>query len=163
MQSKLTRFLFAPCCLLILLPACGEQGEVTRISLERTRCFGVCPVYTVTIHADGLVEFHGEMFVESVGDYTARIDPQAFRRLRDMSERIDFFSLDTEYRFGTGPDGTRIVVSDLPTRITTLHRGRESKSVVNYFGGPAELEEFEKLIDEMGDTARWVGSPRPGF
>lgn len=34
------------------------------IQLERTMCFGECPVYKVEILSDGTVNYNGEMFVE---------------------------------------------------------------------------------------------------
>ena len=169
-MMKVSRLLLllAPCILLgaLLLQSTSiaqTTGQISSISLQRTACFGVCPIYTVTLYPDGQVEFNGERFVESVGPQSARIEPEGFNRLVAFAERIGFFSLDDEYRYQLGPDGSLIAVSDLPSRITTIARGDQSKSVLNYFGGPDELETFENLIDEIAGTSRWIGEVRPGF
>ena len=41
------------------------------ITLERTTCFGVCPVYTLTIYGDGRVVYEGTRFVRTEGERTA--------------------------------------------------------------------------------------------
>ncbi|MCP5346229.1 MAG: DUF6438 domain-containing protein [Gammaproteobacteria bacterium] len=150
--------------LLLALTTCHtEPSEVTSISLQRTACFGICPVYAVTIYSDGLVEFHGERFVESAGDFQYRIEQEDFASLAAFAEQIDFFSLDTEYRYKTGPNGERIAVSDLPSRITTVEKAGESKTVLNYFGGPEALTAFENLIDQLARTADRIGSTAPSL
>ena len=37
------------------------------IKLERTRCYGTCPAYVVTIHGDGRVEYDGKAHVKETG------------------------------------------------------------------------------------------------
>ena len=37
------------------------------ITLERTACFGVCPVYKLTIYGDGRVLYDGIRFVRTEG------------------------------------------------------------------------------------------------
>ena len=64
------------------VPGTGTPGvetatEVETITLERQPCFGFCPVYTLTIHGDGQVEYDGLNHVEVTGPQTAAIDPAA--------------------------------------------------------------------------------------
>jgi hypothetical protein len=140
------------------LQACAQSHEsVSRISLQRTACFGVCPVYSVSIYPDGLVEFHGERFVAAVGEYSHSVNPANFDRLAQFAREIDFFSFAAEYRVRVEADNSITAVSDLPSRITTVETETERKSVLNYFAGPQELEDFENLIDQLTDSARWVG------
>jgi hypothetical protein len=146
------------------IQACAQSQEsVNRISLQRTACFGVCPVYNVSIYPNGLVEFHGERFVASVGDYNHRVDPANFDRLAQFAREIDFYSLSAEYRVRIEADNSVTAVSDLPSRITTVETRSEAKSVLNYFAGPQELEDFENLIDQLTDSARWVGEEIPAL
>ena len=37
------------------------------ITLERTACFGTCPIYKLTVYGDGRVEYEGERFVTVTG------------------------------------------------------------------------------------------------
>jgi len=156
---------FAMIVLTVSLHSCAQaDSSVNKISLQRTACFGVCPVYTVSIYPDGLVEFHGERFVASTGDHTASVSPDNFQRLAAFANNINFFLLDDEYRVRREPDGTVIAVSDLPSRITTVVKDEQEKSVLNYFAGPQQLEQFELMIDELTGSSRWIGeSGAPSF
>ena len=146
------------------LSGCAQStASVSSISLQRTACFGACPVYTVTIYPDVLVEFHGERFVESVGDFSHRVSPENFDRLVEFTTGIDFWALSEEYRYKTAEDGSIIAVSDLPSRIVTVRGGEQVKTVLNYFGGPAELDQFELLIDQLAGSSRWIGERRPSL
>ena len=51
-------------------------------SLERTACFGFCPVYTVTVHADGSVDYHGERFVVTQGDQSGQLTAEQMTALQ---------------------------------------------------------------------------------
>ena len=59
--------------------AMAQEPEVppdALIRLQRTSCFGPCPIYTVTIDARGTVTFDGERFVRVVGRKTMQIRRQ---------------------------------------------------------------------------------------
>ncbi|MFN8449836.1 MAG: DUF6438 domain-containing protein [Anaerolineae bacterium] len=60
--------------MLAVLPAAAQSPEVA-LTLERTACFGACPVYTVTIYTDtdGTVVYNGEHFVDVEGEQTRRL------------------------------------------------------------------------------------------
>lgn len=138
-----------------------QQPDVpadTIISLQRTSCFGPCPVYTVTIDARGTVRYEGEKFVRVVGRQTARIEKSLVAKLLAHAERIHFFDMRNSYRVIENPDGSATMVTDLPTKIVTVTTNRRSKRVEDYFGAPDALEEFEKAIDEAAGTNRWVFS-----
>jgi len=126
------------------------------ISLQRTSCFGPCPVYTVKIEARGRVTYEGEKFVRVVGRQTARIDIAAVAKLLAHAERIHFFDMRNAYRAIENPDGSTTMVTDLPTKIVTVTANRRTKRVEDYIGAPDALAEFEAAIDEAAGTQRWV-------
>jgi len=37
------------------------------VRLQRTRCYGICPAYKLTIHGDGKVEYEGLKYVKETG------------------------------------------------------------------------------------------------
>lgn len=128
----------------------------TRIHMQRTSCYGPCPIYTVTIDARGTVTYDGEKFVRVVGRDTARIDPSLVARLLASAERIRFFELRDAYREIQNPDGSVTTVTDLPTTIVTLTVNGRSKRVEDYVGAPDILAPFEREIDEAARTKRWI-------
>lgn len=131
------------------------EPPITKIVLERTPCFGTCPVYTLAVHSSGLIEFAGTNHVKAKGTQTGKISAQSFARLVKKIEEIDFFNLRDRYD-GKNPDGTGSTVTDLPTRKTTVTRGDQTKTVEDYFRGPPGLVELELLIDELAKSEKWV-------
>lgn len=63
----------------------------TVITLERTGCFGSCPIYKLTIVADGSVAFEGRDYVRS-RKMAGRITREQLRELISAFEEIDFSS-----------------------------------------------------------------------
>ena len=139
--------------------AAPQEAEVPRhavITLQRTSCFGPCPVYTVSIDASGNVAYEGERFVRVVGRRTAHIDPANVARLLARAEQIRFSGLRSSYRAIENPDGTTTMVTDLPTTIVTIAGKGRTKRVEDYVGAPDALTEFEREIDNAAGTKRWV-------
>jgi TonB family protein len=140
--------------------------------LERRGCYGKCPVYRLTVHGDGLVEYEGDTYVHSKGKRRARISSADFDRLLAGFRNANYFSLDDEYT--ELHKSTEIVVtaggcskklsdthfSTMPTDLawtsTTLTVGNKTKTVSDYYGGPASLRKLETQIDEMTNSERWV-------
>jgi hypothetical protein len=130
-------------------PTAGAQ-EPVRISLERTSCFGTCPVYTVTMRGDGSVSYEGTAHVRVTGKHAWRIEPIAVLTLARDIEKAGFFEMKDEY---TAP------VTDLPTTTVTLAMGARSKTINDYYGAPAALKEIEARIDAVSRARDYV---RPG-
>ncbi len=133
-----------------------KDSQITKITLERTPCFGTCPVYELTVHRSGRVEFEGKEHVRQKGSHQGRISPGDFDRLVKKIGEINFFGLNDRYD-GKRPDGSGVTVTDLPTRRTRVTRGDRTKTVENYFRGPPGLKELEDLIDQLARSARWIG------
>jgi hypothetical protein len=132
-----------------------QESEITTITLERTPCFGACPVYKLTVHRSGQVEYEGKDHVRQKGSRTGRISTEDFDKLAKKIGEINFFSLQDRYD-GKNPDGSGVTVTDLPTRKTSVTWGNRNKTVENYFRGPKGLKELEDLIDELTKSADWV-------
>ena len=126
------------------------------IKLERTACFGECPVYTVTIDARGNVTYDGGRFVRVEGRQTDRIPVSGVAAILATAERIGFFGLRDQYRFIQNPDGTSTSVTDQPTTFVTITRNGRSKRVEDYIGAPGGLKQLERQIDEAARTRRWI-------
>ncbi|MCI0516543.1 MAG: DUF6438 domain-containing protein, partial [Woeseiaceae bacterium] len=45
----------------------GQRGNGDSITLERTACYGTCPMYKVTIASEGAVTFEGQRFTKTIG------------------------------------------------------------------------------------------------
>lgn len=126
------------------------------IKLERTACFGECPVYTVSIDGKGNVTYEGARFVRVEGRQTDRIPLSRVAEILATAERIGFFELRDKYRTIRNPDGTETIVTDLPTTFVRITRDGRSKRIEDYIGAPDGLRELERQIDEAAGTKRWI-------
>jgi len=115
--------------------------KVTEISLERTPCFGGCPVYTVTFSSDGTVKFKGVRYVDKIGDYEGRVDPEEFVRLAKALDKLDYWNLDKKY---TEP------ITDMPSQYVRVMTPKGLRTVHNY-GRKAPDEFF--MVTTMIDGA----------
>lgn len=131
-----------------------------QVAIELEPCFGACPVYTMTVSADGAVVFDGINFVLAEGEQTATIPPQQVEELVTAIEAADFFNLKDIYT---------VPVTDLPATTTTVTMNGQTKSVYHYGIGcdneqadsaPDELCAVEALLEAIPVANGWVeGSP----
>ena len=104
-------------------PVLAQEPQVPAdavIRLQRTSCYGPCPIYTVTIDARGTVTYEGERSVRVAGRRTAKVDPSIVAGLLTRADRIGFFDMRDAYRAIEHPDGTSTMVTDLPTKFVTV-------------------------------------------
>ncbi|MDD1728902.1 MAG: DUF6438 domain-containing protein [Methanospirillum sp.] len=123
------------------------------ITLERSMCFGTCPVYTVTLYQNGTVWYHGEQFVKEVGDRSEMLNATSFETLLKACEEAGFFQMNDEY--------VKLDITDMPGAIITLQNGTDVKRVEHYHGdlhAPKKIIELEDLIDQTVQISRWVGT-----
>ncbi len=135
-------------------PAIADWSSL-RIRLERTACYGWCPVYTVEVSGDGTVTFAGERFVAAKGIHSARIPREKIEALYRAFAKADFFWTNDRY------EGA---ITDMPTQIISISFDGHHKSIVDYAGHsagmPKAIDELEDMVDEVAGTAAWVGHER---
>jgi hypothetical protein len=128
-----------------------HDWETVSFTLERTMCFGRCPVYKVKIRGDGTVLYEGSHFVAVEGSRQDRISREDVRRLLELARAADYFSLLPAYRAH---------ITDMPSCITSVSIDGKTMTVVDYAGEsvgmPLGVSELESAIDRMANTARWV-------
>jgi len=129
------------------------------ITLERTVCFGSCPIYKLAIFSDGRVDYQGIKFVKRIGRANARIGRARVEQLVAEFTNIDYFTLDDSYTPGT--KGCPQVATDMPSAITSLTWQGKTKRINHYYGctGGDVLETLTKLeakIDEAVKINKWI-------
>lgn len=133
-----------------------------KITLERTMCYGTCPIYSLAIYEDGTVEYFGHQYVNSVGLYKSSISKSSLNTLISFATSKGYSDLLNEYYtvIDTAEDGSliEIQISDLPTKISSLKLVGKRKIVKNYYGAPKWLSEFETKIDSVVNVIKWVGN-----
>lgn len=132
-----------------------KDWSTLEIRLQRTGCYGWCPVYSVTISGDGTVSFLGERFVTVKGAHTAKITPDKVRALYEAFVKADFFWAFDRYEAS---------ITDLPTKIVSISFDGHRKQIVDYAGRmagmPEAIAKLEQQIDELAGITQWVGHER---
>jgi hypothetical protein len=151
-------------------PEAGQrtyQPSDISIGLERTPCFGGCPVYRLTVSGDGTVEYQGTRFVDTIGAARGTVDVDQVVLLVNEFLRVRFFGAMDRYageervrRSGSGFLLESITVTDLPSQILTLKLGDRSKRVVLYDNVPVELAALPDLVDRTLRADQWVRKPK---
>src|SRR6185369_4242999 len=66
-------------------------------SLTRGQCSGSCPVYSVVVHEDGIVDYEGKEWVKIEGKHHYRIRMDRVRALSAAFDAAGFDSFDAFY------------------------------------------------------------------
>lgn len=124
--------------LLSLYPLTTQETNKKNIviSLERTACYGTCPIYKIEIYTDNSGVYYGERFVAKIGKYNFKLTTHEISNILTKANEIGFYKMRNEYSDA---------ISDLPTTYIYI----KDKRIKDYFGAPEELKELEKLIDEI--------------
>lgn len=145
---------------IVILSLTGCVGKYTNgepnyedmvITLERTPCYGFCPVYKLTIQGNGNVVYEGEDFVKTKGIMEISIPKAKIDQLVEEFERVGYFSLNNYY--------TERTITDAPSVITSITVDGKTKTIEHYHGdfdAPEELTELEDAIDEIVNSDQWI-------
>lgn len=128
------------------------------VTLERTPCFGTCPVYQVAISRSGTVRFLGTHHVSHQGEATAKIPAARVDSLLGALEAGGYFGFADAYVMDSPACGQ--YATDSPTVISSVTTGGRSKTIRHDYGcsaAPRELARLERLIDDVAGTDRWTG------
>lgn len=131
-------------------------SHVPIATLERTNCFGWCPVYKVAVYRDGVVEYEGGEFVKTKGHATGLLGPAQIAALDDLFRSHDYLALDDAYEAPWDSDAPSAYTSFTP-------EGQVTKSVRHYLGdhdAPERLGEVEDGIDRIVNIEQWIGTER---
>ena len=132
--------------MLSILLSCGLTKKTNTseieliISLQRTACFGTCPIYKIEIFSDGSGIYTGTRFVENIGVTKFSLSETQLNLILTKAEAIGFTNMKEEY---SEP------ISDLSTTFIQI----KDKKIRDYTGAPKTLKNLENLIDQLYQKA----------
>lgn len=109
-------------------------------SINRTACFGQCPMYKATFFDNGELRYVGKRFVENIGTYKALISAEQVEEIKTKIKEFEYYSLDSLYP---------TPITDFPSCITEVNLEGNYKRVVNRLDAPRNLKAFEKYLDGL--------------
>jgi len=125
----------------------ANDHGISEIGIERTRCYGTCPAYSVIINQDGTFKYTGYFHVDRMGIFSGTVSKWELRNLFSFIKDVDIESMQDRYF---------IPVTDSPTTYTLVTINGRTKIISNYANsGPTTLWAIEELIDKLILKANW--------
>ena len=139
--------------------ASAWQPQAPVVVLERTPCYGRCPVYTLAAYADGRVVWTGTRHVATLGTAERQVDPAVVAALVAQAGAAGHGRLPERLDGGTGCPR---FITDQPGATTTVRTAAGTHSVTHNHGctgfrGEAALTALEVSIDRALGTSDWGG------
>jgi hypothetical protein len=136
----------------------GQTSVPPAVTLERTACFGRCPVYRITASSSGVVNYQGTAHVRHLGAATGQIPAERISALLKELDQAGYFSFADRYASSEASCGR--YATDLPTIITSATLNGRTKRVEHdqgCAGAPGALVVLERRIDDVLGSGEWTG------
>lgn len=135
------------------------------IVMHRSACFGRCPVYSVTMHGNGDVEYDGVEGVSRQGKVLTKIQPADVKSVLQDFDRMKFMGID-QRKFPGAFDAPIVSLSLTEDGMSKTISTTAIGDVPDQYGPQLSkrgmnLTEWRFLrlarrIDEIADTAQWT-------
>ncbi|MEO6602718.1 MAG: DUF6438 domain-containing protein [Polyangiaceae bacterium] len=126
-------------------------GATAVATMERTGCYGECPVYRLTVNSDGSLVYVGTRWVKVLGRQVYKLSDAQVSELHAAFDRSGFMQFrDYDHVESTDDDWAHV----------SLRRGGAFKRVRHYHGdnaAPPALSVLEDEFDRIVDSAKFVG------
>jgi hypothetical protein len=124
----------------------GSKEKQQIIRMDKSACFGTCPIYTMLVFDNGMVEYRGDKFCEKLGIYEKQLSDEEFSIVTSLLKEIDFESLEERYDANL-----------MDAQITTFNfsYNNVSKKVRGIYSWPKSLKELDKALSSIGETEDW--------
>ncbi len=123
-------------------------------TIERTACYGWCPIYKLTVYRDGVVEYSGDKFVKTTGKATGHLDPTTLAALDALFQENGYLGLRDAYE--------EYMMTDMPSVFTSYAPpDGKPKTIKHYLGdssAPESLGKIEDGIDRIVKIEQWIGT-----
>lgn len=152
---------------LFLLVACNRKAVPTQASSDvqtsteielpkstdtvlyysRGACFGMCPIFELTVWKDGRAAYVGKNHVDRIGRFQSNVSYGDIQHVLKKAREIGYFELSPVY------DNDK--VHDLPDIITGIAQDGSLHRVRNRYKGPASLRMLYAELDTLIEHQNW--------
>ncbi len=120
---------------------------IKRLSLQRSGCFGSCPVYRVQFFRGGKATYKGVSYTQRKGTYEGEVGYYGYGLLCSLVERLNLMGMSDDYQAGWTDDETITIEIETKDGIKTIaDYGRQA---------PPEFQAFRALFDELSERTMW--------
>ena len=129
------------------------------IAIERSSCYGPCPVYRFTMYSNGQYVWQGRAHVSVVGTVRGRMDVRAFATAMRLLIDSGYLDFKDSYRSG---EECEVIATDNPTVSIVVVDPVHPKTISHYrgcrgFARQDVLTELEDNLDTVFKTRRFTG------
>ncbi len=129
-----------------------EVDNSVVISMQKTKCYGSCPEYTLDIYESGKVYFSGIENVDKIGEYQIKLSRKELQRLVSLFVSSNFFEFKDRYVSDA---------SDLPTTYLYFSHNGKRKRITDYDGAPKTLKFLEEEVSQLVSIPKWKQMKKP--
>ncbi len=127
-----------------LIISCKSAQSVQNkplIFLQKTACYGTCPIYKATLYSNGKIVYKGDKFTPYIGEIETQLPEKDLMHLIDEYEKIQFGQYSSQY--------VNDKISDVPS---TIIQYKEKQIIMRGFEVPPKLtaliSKTEKMIEK---------------
>ena len=128
-----------------------QKYEVENFIVNKSPCFGTCPMYKLEVTKDGSAYLDARNFLKNnlKGKYTVKLSKENMGSLVKELNQLDFPKLNDKY--GNNQ------ITDLPaTDLEIRYNGTNTKKIHDYGNrGTAELTKFYLYVDSLIYAQQW--------
>ena len=122
--------------------------KIDSIILETTPCYGMCPIYTMRINADGNLFFKAQEYNKIKGNFKSKISNERFKEIMNVLNYIKINRVESRYR---------VPWTDDQTSTLTIKFTNGKVKVIEDYGmiGTFGLQKLYSLISDLRESQTW--------
>lgn len=121
-----------------------ERGVFATI--QKTYCYGKCPVYKMTIYEDGRTILEGKANLEMLGIWELKLEMSELESFTEMATKIGYMELEDKYDSA---------ITDIPSTTTSIIIDGVRKEVYRRANYPEKILKFEALFTDLLEGKEW--------
>ncbi len=142
--------------LLIVSFSCSKKNQPQQeaynswaIVMDKSGCYGSCPIYTLRIESNGKVELNAKRFLPIEGIFSGSLSGDDLNVLIEQTDNMQWSDYEQEYMTG---------YSDLPSTSFMYLNGVGDTFYLCYEKGmpPIEISQLGKNLEIVQDTTFWI-------
>lgn len=125
-------------------PALNPQStSEILVRLEAAGCKGYCPIYKLTFHVDGTLNYSGYRNVEELGEKYAKLSADEFSRLQNAVRRANLWE---------HPRQLPVTVADAPMHTLTVSENGKRHQVKGAGPLPEHIQALDQLMQDIAEA-----------
>lgn len=117
-----------------------------QISMVKTPCKGMCPVYELIIDENGKATFDGKKHVEHIGKFRRDLTEEEMSNLAILVDMEGIAELDSVYLLNA---------KDLPTTYLTFQKDGKTQKYHFDKSAPEKLQKLEASLHQITEAGDW--------